>query len=243
MIKDECESLSALMDNGPGTWQDENFLKKIGDDVELGRTWRRYHLIGESLRHNLSAITDRNFPDRIMACIAKEPLVFAPKALSSSPRIFARNFEIPPWSKRIMGMAVAATVATMVFTLLLVNQDPGQSSAPTELAAVPKSIPSQNAPSLNPPSQSTLEQQFAEGIAGQGIIFDSVMLPGGKAAQNTLTHPNTFAGTEVSGGLSGQNLPQPRLVDFDQYVLAHSASVSLHSTLPYARMMGYLAEK
>lgn len=232
-MKDECESLSALMDNGPGTWQDENFLKKIGDDAELGRIWRRYHLIGESMRHNLSALTDRHFPDKIMNCIAKEPLVFAPKALSSTPK----NLEFPHWSKRIMGMAVAATVATMVFTLLVVNQNPGQSIAPAEIASASKTTPAQNV--------NVIEQQFVD-AANQGIIFGSALVPNGAPLQNnTLANPNNTVviGTDVSSGLSGQDSSQPRLVDFDQYVLAHSASVSLHSTLPYARMMGYLSEK
>lgn len=240
MMKDECESLSALMDNGPGTWQDENFLKKIGDDAELGRIWRRYHLIGESMRHNLSAITDRHFPDKIMSCIAKEPLVFAPKVLSTTPK----NLEFPHWPKRIMGMAVAATVATMVFTLLLFNQNSGQTPAPAELAEASKALPSQNAaPNQNIPNINIIEQQFVD-AANQGLVFDSAMFSGGTASQNTLTGPSHMLSPGTgSGGYSEQDFPQSRLVDFDQYVLAHSASVSLQSTLPYARMMGYLSEK
>jgi hypothetical protein len=35
----------------------------------------------------------------------------------------------------------------------------------------------------------------------------------------------------------------PPLYGIDQYVVRHSAAVSLNQTLPYARIVGYLSEK
>ena len=100
MSEKSREQVSALMD---GEQEDGSLfvLNAMGKDGESRETWKRYHLIGETLRGNLPAHIDLQLADRVSAEIEKEPSLNTP--VQAYPGIM----------KPLAGFAIAASVAVV----------------------------------------------------------------------------------------------------------------------------------
>lgn len=109
MNKDDLENLSSSLDEHGA---DERFVGEIGRNKDMSECWRRYCLIGEVMRHNTAPITDPSFPLRVMSALESEPFHHSKHSITDNIVAF------PAWVKRVAGVAIAATVALTVVTLL-----------------------------------------------------------------------------------------------------------------------------
>lgn len=136
------EVASALMDGQASEFELRRFLQATEQDSEqesVRSTWQNYHLIGQSMRNEVTTGLDINLSDAIRAAIDDEP------ALSQ------RN-----WFGQLAKMAVAASVAgVVVMTAQFASQQSASDYDATLANAVSNSAP-QNAaialPSMNYPS-------------------------------------------------------------------------------------------
>ena len=100
------EQLSAFIDgdlvSGAGS-----FAKRLSGNPELSAGWRRYHFIGDCLRGEGPALNTR-FTDSLLARIAEEPTVLAPRARQAP---VSRDMR---WSRWAAGGAIAASVAAVI---------------------------------------------------------------------------------------------------------------------------------
>ncbi|HEY8554837.1 MAG TPA: sigma-E factor negative regulatory protein [Burkholderiales bacterium] len=61
------ERLSALIDGELDELEERRVLNAIGEDVELRRTWERYHLIRSAMTRQLGVVVSADLPERIVA--------------------------------------------------------------------------------------------------------------------------------------------------------------------------------
>ena len=66
MSQSEHENLSALMDGELDSNQLRFMLRRMDSNMSLCAAWERYHLVGDSLRHDMPGLADAGFADRIM---------------------------------------------------------------------------------------------------------------------------------------------------------------------------------
>lgn len=96
------ERISSLVD---GELDDQleidSCLDHLVTNKEASHCWERYHLIADTLKRNLPRVIDRQLASRVMAELENEPTVLAPPRMASS------------LGKRVAGLAVAASVATV----------------------------------------------------------------------------------------------------------------------------------
>ncbi len=122
------EQLSAFVDSELHDATLAPLIKRLTQDVDMKQRWQRYHLIGDSLRGSVtgSMTSTSNFADAVMQALESEPTILAPKSSVKSPT--------SPLVKRIAGVAIAASVATIA---VLGVQDLYQSPEPSQLASMP----------------------------------------------------------------------------------------------------------
>ncbi|MFV2061444.1 MAG: sigma-E factor negative regulatory protein [Gammaproteobacteria bacterium] len=109
------EQLSGLMD---GEESDINLiLKNMTDDDVRGR-WKRYHLIRDVMRNQVSKIDKHDVSFQIHEAILNEPTVVALAPSRSKQKILANN----NFLKQLGSMAIAATVTAVA--ILVVQQNP-----------------------------------------------------------------------------------------------------------------------
>lgn len=222
MNKDEYQHLSSLVDEQES--DQEALLAKICTDKTLRCCWRRYHIIGDALRKNLALVTDRQFPEQVMAIIDKEP------AFLNAHSHTAKLFKFPPWTKRVAGMgALAATVAILVITMMPSRIMNPQS--PLQLSQIPAQ------PSVSLPQVATAN------LFSPAPVFMAAPLVNQSGTDVYLFAPIGDISLAVSTVEQDDEILIPPLYGIDQYVVRHSAAVSLQHTLPYARIVGYLSEK
>ena len=157
------ENLSAAMDSELSREELRFLLRRLDHDSSLLQVWTRYHVAGDSLRHQLPTVTDSGFATRVMQLIEDEQ---------------AASLAVPhrrDWLRLSIGGAIAASVAVAA---LMVSQptapDSGHSthlaSANTAPQAASRAVAdvqhptSSNAlsavpPSLSAYSASSLSQQ------------------------------------------------------------------------------------
>lgn len=123
------ERISSLLDGELDEQERQQTLTALEKNPELRGRWERYHLASDAIRHNLPAGIDTGFSARVMQALEAEPTVLAPppvKAVSPTP-----------FTKRLAGVAVAASVAAVaVFGVQGLNQVASVSS-PQQMAQVP----------------------------------------------------------------------------------------------------------
>lgn len=123
MSEKSHEQISALMDDEQETGS-VFILSAMSNNEEFRQTWNRYHLIGETLRGNLSEQYDPDFVNRVSKAIEEDAAYTAPSARTNS------------YLKPLAGMAIAASVAFVaVLGVRQVGVMPGSSSA-TQVADV-----------------------------------------------------------------------------------------------------------
>jgi len=138
------EQLSELMDGELDRTRCGTALKSICHDDEQRNRWRMYHLIGDCLRGE--AVLQQACADRIVARLASEPTVFAPRragAVGARARI---------------ALALAASVATLAVVGVIATR---QASAPVQVAQkpAPPPLPAAATPGVN--DYLVMHRQFA----------------------------------------------------------------------------------
>lgn len=119
------ENISALMDGELEGGQAGRLIEQVGRDDEAREAWATYHFIGDVLRGSSSP--QAGIQSRIFSSLAEEPTILAPRA---RPSIFA------PSRRARVGMAVAASVATISVVAWMARQDAG-SPAPLMAQTAP----------------------------------------------------------------------------------------------------------
>ena len=120
------QTLSSVMD-GEGTTGET--LAGVAATNGTRAAWARYHLIGDVLRDNSSAVAPAEFAASISALIADEPTVLAPRQRTKSAM------------RPVAEFAIAASVATLaVIGIQRMEPDNVNSPAPT-IAAAPAATP------------------------------------------------------------------------------------------------------
>ena len=102
MTEPSGEQISSLVDGEFDRTSDiESHLDYLIKDKELRSRWERYCLIADTLKRKLPPVIDRQLASRVMAELENEPTILAPRRINAS------------FGKRIAGLAVAASVATV----------------------------------------------------------------------------------------------------------------------------------
>ena len=102
------DRISALMDGELGQGEVDAQLKALREGGEALETWRRYHLISDSMRD--SAVLSSGFSARFAERLAKEPTILAP---ASIPQRAQKKRMWIPVSAMAAGLAAVAFVGSM----------------------------------------------------------------------------------------------------------------------------------
>jgi sigma-E factor negative regulatory protein RseA len=97
------DSISALMDGELARGESAAPLQALGTEGEARETWRQYHLIGDAMRETRGL--SPGFNARLMARLAKEPTVLAPRRSAVL---------LQPSRWKMMPMAASAAAVALV---------------------------------------------------------------------------------------------------------------------------------
>ncbi|MFT5132709.1 MAG: sigma-E factor negative regulatory protein RseA [Gammaproteobacteria bacterium] len=112
MSEESKERVSAVVD-GELENSSQSTIDSLLQSPELLGTWARYHLVADTLQHQVPDALDVGFAGRISAAIQAEPTILAPTS--------SKN----PILKPVAGFAIAASVAAMAILGIQQNQDRG----------------------------------------------------------------------------------------------------------------------
>lgn len=120
MMSDRDEKLSSLLDDYRHTDQDQSVLDELQDDVNQQYTLRRYQMIGNVMRNELSDSIDLDFESRVRSLIQQESELQVAKQIevesgTNSSWLWSMLF------KPVAGLAVAATVAVVTISSLQIH--------------------------------------------------------------------------------------------------------------------------
>jgi sigma-E factor negative regulatory protein RseA len=101
MTKESLEHLSSLMDGELSRDTSLFMARRLSSDTELGRAWKRYHLIRDCLRQPGGGSAVFDLSERMRA------------ALDSEPEQNHQTSRGPRWLRPATGLAIAASVAVM----------------------------------------------------------------------------------------------------------------------------------
>lgn len=127
VMSDREEKLSSLLDDYRHTEQDRSVLDELQGDVNQQYTLRRYQLIGNVMRNEISDGIDLDFESRVRSLIKQEPELHVTKQIEVEKDNQSSWF----WSiffKPAAGLAVAATVAVVTVSSLQLQQPVDNSS-------------------------------------------------------------------------------------------------------------------
>ena len=204
-MTDLDDKLSFLLDDYPGENAGAN-LDEVIADVNLQYRARRYHMIGEVMRHELPRAIDTSFHSNIMARIHEEkPQQVAAQPVTEKP---ATNASILSWIslKPFAGLAVAASVAIVTVALWQpLKQGAGQ-----------------NDDGLVSADQQKIEQLARQQIQGGVVTASTSVQPPGMRWKVERESPglqqklNAYLVTHTEYSNSMQSLiPQARVAGFD----------------------------
>ena len=204
-MTDLDDKLSFLLDDHPGENADAN-LDEVIADVNLQYRMRRYHMIGEVIRHELPQEIDTSFHSNVMARIHDEnPQQSGAQPVTEKP---ARNASILSWVtlKPFTGLAVAASVAMITVALW----------APLKQGS------GQNDDSLVSADQQKIQQLAKQQIQGGVVTASTKVQPLGMRWKVERETPglqqklNAYLVTHTEYSNSMQSLiPQARVAGFD----------------------------
>jgi len=143
MSKESREHLSCLMDGEINRETGRFLVRRLGADRELRKTWARYHLLRDCLRHQEGELVADDLCGKVQQALAGEALQIAPRRFATA------------WLKPVAGVAVAASVALMAVFAVGPGQDPA-STLPGEVAGSPQAeafVSPQNILSRSPRAQ------------------------------------------------------------------------------------------
>jgi len=109
------EKISSLVDGELSESEHQQTVTSMLADKDKCRCWERYHLISNAIKRDLPNMIDCQFASRVMAEIENEPTILAPPSHRTST-----------FGKRMAGLAVAASVATVaILGVQVMHQDEG----------------------------------------------------------------------------------------------------------------------
>lgn len=121
-MSQEFENLSAFVDgeHGNSSSSSSHVLDAVKNDTELQLKWKRYHLIRDGLRQELSTNINFDIADMVAQALESEPAILAPK---KTWRDLPLVSTVVPFAKQGGQMAIAASVAVaMIIGVQHVNQ-------------------------------------------------------------------------------------------------------------------------
>lgn len=210
MTKQFDEQLSAFVDGELDDATENQVIKKLTQDANLKQRWHSYHLIGDTLRGStaVSVSVPSDFSTSVMQALESEPTVLAPKS--------SRAQHASPMTKRIAGVAIAASVATIA---VLGVQNLYQTETPTQLATMPD-----NDAFVRMPEQ----QGFATASNGSSnLIPQSKGLMQASGPRSRVNLPNTEINARIEKHLQ-------------QYLMDHTRNIDksrVQGISPYARIV------
>ena len=203
-MTDLDDKLSFLLDDHPGENAGAN-LDEVIADVNLQYRARRYHMIGEVMRHELPRAIDTSFHSNVMARIHDENPQQAAQPVTETP---ATNASILSWAplKPFAGLTVAASVAIVTVALWApLKQGTGQ-----------------NDDGLVSADQQKIEQLARQQIPGGVVTALTSVQPSGMRWKVERESPglqqklNAYLVTHTEYSNSMQSLiPQARVAGFD----------------------------
>ena len=168
-------ALSAGVDGELSPHELRFLLKRMDHDVELQRTWSRYHVIREGLRGRMPALASPGFATRMQDAIARETL----------PAKLRRRH----WLRWSAGGAIAASVAAAT---LMIGQ-PSNDAAPVVAAqSAPQEItaPANNAYANRMPAMPSVVPPWLSGGAA-GALSQPAAVTLGAPFTEASTRPGT----------------------------------------------------
>lgn len=210
MTTQQDEHFSALVDGELDNANSEIMLNRLAGDAQSRQRWYRYHLISDTLRSNLPDNIDPDFSRTIMAAIADEPAILAPRQKPSHTH---------PFKHRVAGFAIAASVAVVAVVGV---QNMNGPTKPAQVAQMPSSSEfvrlakeQPQAPQAMPAQQRQMVPQIFPGAPAMTV------------SSTQSSEPVDKAGTEYD----------PRL---HQYIVNHNQRVSggqFQGIMPYVRIV------
>jgi len=132
MANDRRENVSALVDDEVRGAELRSLLDDLRQDSELQGCWSRYHLVSDALHANLSLADATRLSERVWAALEDEPTVLAPR----------RNTRLPPLTKQVAGLAIAASVAAIaIFSVQSLAPKPATDPFNAQVAQVAQVVP------------------------------------------------------------------------------------------------------
>lgn len=210
-MSDRDEKLSSLLDDYRHTDEDRAVLDQLEGDVNQQYTLRRYQMIGNVMRNEISDAIDIDFEARIKSRIAQEP------KLQVSGGVTINNESKSSWLgsilfKPIAGLAVAAAVAIVTVSSLQIQQPSGSDNAGVGVASIDS-------------SKAKVEQ-----LASTPVIINSVRVSG--KGQN-VTGPSGTTWKIKRSRPDMQSKLNTYLINHNEY------SNSMQGIIPQARVVGF----
>jgi sigma-E factor negative regulatory protein RseA len=175
------EDISSLMDGECEAGRAGGLIERVGRDEKARDEWATYHVIGDVLRGDVAQMD--GIQSRIFARLAEEPTVLAPRARSA---IF------PPGRSVRVGMAVAASVATISVVVWMARQEVNAPAPMAQTATAPTVAqamvqPAEMAPvaSIQPANVNEYllaHEEFSQSTAGYRLTTVTTPAPASGAA-------------------------------------------------------------
>lgn len=229
MIKHIDENFSASID---GELEDSKLSITFGEicqDEELKNCWQRYHLIRDTLQSSLPNKINFKFSQSVMAALESEPAILMPVSFSNNQSSAGKKQakqNLTPVMKRVVGFAIAASVAAIAVMSVQSTQDPAfQSEQMQELAVMPAESEFTRLPSTD---VARVDTTMA------GVTISNVTPNSTPTIQVLSSFPNSKIPTNTLAA-NYQSFPNLKkyIVDHNQRVL----SSPVQGVMPYARIV------
>jgi negative regulator of sigma E activity len=208
--KYDGEQISSLVDDELDGVDPHVAIESMLADQKARLCWERYNLVSDTLKRDLPDIIDCQFASRVMAELHKEPTVLAPH---SHPTSTTKS----TFTKRLAGLAVAASVATVaIFGAQMLYRKEGI-------------VPTQQYAQLPGAKNTEIASMAGSGMAGSGMGGAEISQGDIQNFAQTLNKPTLAAETDI------QNNPY-----INKYLLDHNRHAArgvVQGVMPYVRII------
>lgn len=104
------DKISALMDGELSESEMQAAIKELRSQKDGQACWDQYHLVGDAMRKGLPAHLDLSFAERVSQAVAQENIPARSDLGPVTPVVHKH-----PFQKRIVGFAMAASVAMVAY--------------------------------------------------------------------------------------------------------------------------------